>query len=129
MPLTPASAAGWAVAAPGAGAGAAARPPGTRAGPDRPDAPPHRSGRSARRAAGNPALVPRVAHRAEVRALVRGAHGELVHVALADERHAGALELLDEVGVIGAGVVRQHPRAAGRAKAGGAEDVLVRDRD
>jgi hypothetical protein len=64
-----------------------------------------------------------------VRGLARGAHRELVHVALAEQHRARAVELLDDVGVVGANKVGEHARAAGREQVARAVDVLVRDRD
>ncbi len=109
---------GLADRAAGVGAGGGGREPGG-----------HRRGRAARAAAGNRALVPGVAHRAEVRGLVRRAHGELVHVGLAEQHRARGAEALDHVRVVGGDEVGEHARAARGAPARGAEEVLVRDRD
>ena len=49
--------------------------------------------RAARGAAGHAGGIPGILHRAEKRGLVRRAHGELVHVELAQRHHAGRLEL------------------------------------
>ena len=84
---------------------------------------------AARGAARSARLRPWVAHRTEVRAFVGRAHGELVHVALAQQHRPGPVELLDDVRVVGADKVLQYPRAAGGVDALGAVDVLERDRD
>ena len=89
----------------------------------------HRGRRAARGAARHEAAAPGIAHRPEVRGLARGAHRELVHVALAEQHRARAVELLDDVGVVGADEVGEHARAAGGEQVARAEDVLVRDRD
>ena len=57
--------------------------------------------RAARTAAGHARDVPRVAHRAEKRGLVRRAHGELVHVGFAQIHRARRVEALNHMRVIG----------------------------
>ncbi|MNV50030.1 hypothetical protein D3C71_1420160 [compost metagenome] len=72
--------------------------------------------------------VPRVLHRAVVAGLVGRAHGEFVHVGLAQGDHAGGGQLGDHGGVIRRLEVVEHLRAAAGAYAVGAEQVLVGDR-
>ena len=84
--------------------------------------------RAAAGAAGDPLEVPRVVARAVGAVLGGGAHRELVHVGLAEDRHPG----LAQPGHEGR-VVRRHPalqdlRAAGRRQALGRHDVLDGDR-
>ena len=86
-------------------------------------------GRSARGAAGNTSGIPGIARDAEIRGLGRRAHGELVHVRLAEDDRAGGVETLDHRGVVGADEIVEHLRAAGRQPACGAEDVLLRERN
>ena len=88
----------------------------------------HGSGGTARGAAGYPAGVPGVLHRAVVAGLVGRAHGELVHVQLAEGDGAGGLELVDHGGVVGRLEAGEDLRAAGGQHALGAEQILVRDR-
>ena len=90
---------------------------------------PDDGGRAATGAARDPVEVPRVAGRAVGRVLRRGAHRELVHVRLAEDRHACGAQLADE-----GRVVRRHPAledlaAARRRHTPGRHDVLDRDRD
>ncbi len=87
-----------------------------------------RGGAAAGGAAGHRVLVPRVLDRAVEAVFVGGAHGELIHVGLAQTDHAGRLELLDHGGVIGRDEVIEHLRAAAGAHAAGTEDVLQRQR-
>jgi hypothetical protein len=88
-------------------------------------------GNAGRAAAGgtarHPGGIPGVLHRTVEAGLVGRAHGELVHVGLAQAGHAGRLEPLDDMGVVGRDKVGQHLRAAGGEPALGAEDVLVGD--
>ena len=84
--------------------------------------------RAAAGPAGDPVEVPRVAARAVGAVLGGGAHRELVHVGLAEDRHPG----LAQPGHQGR-VVRRHPalqdlRAAGRRQALRRHDVLDGDR-
>ena len=79
--------------------------------------------------AGHPVGVPRVAGRAVGGVLRRGAHGELVHVGLAEDRDAGRPHPRGH-----RGVVRRHPaledlRAAGGRHTHGGENVLERQRN
>ena len=89
----------------------------------------HRGRGSAGASARHGALVPRVLHRAEIRVLVRRAHRELVHVGLAEDHRAGAVEALDHMRVVGGDEVFQHARAARRRPSRGAEEILVSDRN
>jgi len=85
----------------------------------------HGGGGTAGGAAGNAALVPGVLHRAEEGGFVGGAHGELVHIGLAQVHGAGGVEFLDHRGVVGADEVGQHLGATGGEPALSAEDVLL----
>ena len=89
----------------------------------------HCGRRAPRRTAGNAADVPRVLHRPVVGGLVRRAHGELVHVGLAEDHRAGGIAAFDHRRVVGRDEVVEHPRAAGGAPALGAENVFLRQRD
>ena len=86
-------------------------------------------GGAAARAPGNALQVPGIAGDAEIRRLRGGAHGELVHVRLADEDGALVAQLLHHRAVIGRHEVVEDPRAAGRAVPLRALDVLERDGD
>ncbi len=88
----------------------------------------HRRGRAARGAAGRTREVPGVLHRAEIAGLVRRAHREFVHVRLAEHHGAGSGKALDDGRVVRRDEILEHPRAAGRQHAAGAEDVLVHQR-
>ena len=118
MPLTPTKDAGWRIEPPVSVPVAAGARHAATAAAEPPELPP-----------GTARDVPRVLHRAEGRVLVRRAHRELVHVGLAEEHRAGAIELLDHVRVVGRDEVREDLRAARRAPALGAEEILVRDRE
>ena len=88
-----------------------------------------RGGGAAAGAAGDPVEVPRVVGGAVRRVLGGGAHRELVHVGLAEDRQAGGAQPGDD-----GGVVRRHPaledlRAAGGGQPAGGQHVLDRDRD
>ena len=83
--------------------------------------------RAARGATGHRVQLPGIAHRTVEAGLVGRAHGELVHVGLAEHHRASGVELFNHRGVIGGDEAIEYPRAAGRAHAIGAEDVLVRD--
>ena len=95
--------------------GLADRAAGVRGGGDGREPRGDRGGRTARGAAGHHRRVPGIAHRPEVAGLVGRAHGELVHVRLAEHHRAGGLELGDHSGVIGRDEVVEHARAAGGA--------------
>ena len=82
------------------------------------------TGGAARHALG----IPGIAHRPVETGFIGRAHRKLVHIGLAKAGHAGRLELLDDVGVVGRNEVGQYLRAAGGQPAFGAEDVLVRNR-
>ena len=81
-------------------------------------------GRATAGAAGNSREVPRIVRGVEGRVLVRAAHGELVHVRLADEHGVGRLQTGDHGGIVGRAEVLQHPRSAGRRLALRAENVF-----
>ncbi len=87
-----------------------------------------RGRRAAAGAAGDPVEVPRVARRAVRRVLGGGAHGELVHVGLAEDREAGGLEARDDRGVVRRDPALEDPRAARGRQAGGGQHVLDGDR-
>ena len=113
----PHSAAGWRIEPPVSVPVAAGAMRAATAAAEPPDEPP-----------GTARVIPGVLHRAEEAGFVGGAHGELVHVGLAQADHAGGLELADHMRVVGRDEVRQHFRAAGGEPALGAENILVGDR-
>ena len=77
---------------------------------------------------GDPAQVMRVMGGTERRMLRRGAHGELVHVRLADEHCAGGRQPADDRGVVGRHPAFEDPRRAGGGYPPGAQQVLQRHR-
>ncbi len=87
-----------------------------------------RRGGAAAGAAGDAVEVPRVAGRAVGRVLGGGAHRELVHVGLAEDREPGLLELADHRGVVRRDPALEDLRAARRRQSLGGEHVLDRDR-
>ena len=87
----------------------------------------HRA-RAAARAAGDPVEVPRVVRRAVGRVLGRGAHRELVHVGLAEDRQAGLAQLRHDRRVVRRDPALEDPAAARRRQALGRHDVLDGDR-
>ncbi len=84
----------------------------------------HRGGRSAAGTAGNALEIPGVAGQLKGRIFVRAAHGELVHVGLADQDRVGRLESGDDGRVVGRAEVLQHPRGAGRRLTLGAKQIF-----
>ena len=88
----------------------------------------HRRTRPTRRAAGDPVEVPRVAGDAVRGVLGRRAHRELVHVRLAEDDHAPALQPLDHRGVVRRTPPLEDLRPAGRGRTPHREDVLQRQR-
>ncbi|MNN24111.1 hypothetical protein D3C81_1375290 [compost metagenome] len=104
------------------------RATGVGAGAGRQQARGHGRGGTAGRTARHVFEVPRVLHRAVVAGLVGRAHGEFVHVGLAQGDHAGGGQLGDHGRVIRRLEVVEHLRAAAGAHAVGAEQVLVGDR-
>ncbi len=93
----------------------------------------HRRGRAAAGAAGNGGQVPRIAHRAVSRVFVGRAHGELIHIGLADRDHARACKVVsaraqtgDHGGVERADITGQHARTGGGWEGAGDEHVFVR---
>ncbi|OUE08748.1 hypothetical protein CMsap09_07355 [Clavibacter michiganensis] len=84
---------------------------------------------SAARAAGDAVEVPRVVGGPEGGVLGGGAHGELVHVGLAQRHEARGAEAPHDGGVVGRGPALQHARAGGGRHVDGAEDVLDGDGD
>ncbi len=68
-------------------------------------------------------------HRTIVAGLVARPHGELVHVGLAQHHGAGTGQTLDDGGIVGRDEVLEHPRTTAGTQPGGAEDILVGDRD
>ena len=86
-------------------------------------------GRAAGGAAGHLGRVPGISHRTIEAGLVRGPHGEFVHVRLAQHDHPGGLELRDHRGVIGCDEVVEHPRSAAGADPVGAENILMNEGD
>ena len=72
--------------------------------------------------------VPRVVGRAVGRVLGGGAHRELVHVGLAEDRQPGRAQPGDHGRVVRRDPALEDPRAAGRRQPSGGEDVLDRDR-
>ena len=89
----------------------------------------HGRGRAAAGAAGDAVEVPRVARRPVGRVLGGGAHRELVHVGLAQDRQARRAEARDDGGVVRRDPALEDPRAARRGQALGGHHVLDRDRD
>ena len=89
----------------------------------------HRGGGASGGPAWDPAGVPGVLDGAVEAGLVGRAHGELVHVGLAQHHDPGGGEALDHGRVVGGDEVVEHARPAGRAYPIGAEDVLVGDGD
>ena len=83
--------------------------------------------RTAGGAAGDPFQVPGVLHRAVVAGFVGGAHGELVHIGLAQHDGTFGGHLFHHGGGVGGNKGIQHLRAAAGAHALGAEDILVGD--
>ncbi len=73
-----------------------------------------RRGAARRGAAGSAREVPRVARRAEGAVLARRAHGELVHVRLADDHGVGRAKACDHGRVVGRHVAREDLRARRR---------------
>ncbi len=99
-----------------------------------PDRDRHVVGRNRRRraaaAAARDALeIPRVCRRAPGRVLGRRAHRELVHVRLARQHRAGALEQLCDMRVVRADVALEDAAAGGRRVALGQDEVLEPDRN
>src|ERR1700758_1115212 len=131
MPTTPHSAAGWRIDPPvsvpvaptqseaaTAAAQAPGEPPGPGAGARRAPR------RAARRAAGHVRERPRVLHRTHGAVLVRRAHGELVHVELAERDGARGGEARRHRRLVGRHEAAQDLRGARRLDALRAEDVL-----
>ena len=89
----------------------------------------HRGGGPAGRTARDLVQVPRVAA-GTVRGVLGGrAHGELVHVGLAEDDRAGLLESFRDGGVVRRVPALQDAAPARGGHPGGGEDVLDRDRD
>src|SRR5690606_33983336 len=87
----------------------------------------HGGGGTTGGAPGDTAGVPGVLHRAVPAGLVGGAHGELIHIGLAQHHRAGGEEILHHRGVVGGHKVVEHFRGAAGAHPLGAKDVLVGD--
>ena len=81
-------------------------------------------GGAARAASRHPVERPRVARGVEGRVLRRRPHGELVHVALAEQHRARFLQTQGHRRVVGRDEALQHPRRAGRRHAFGHDVVL-----
>ena len=84
-------------------------------------------GGAATGAARHPVEVPGVVRGLIGRVLGGAAHGELVHVELAQEDEAGVAQLGDDGGVVGRDVALEDARRAGGLHALDAEDVLEAD--
>ena len=84
----------------------------------------HRRGRAPGGTAGNIIPVPGVAGGAEGRVFRGGAHGELIHVDLAQKHRPGPAQPGADGGVIGGDEVRQDPGAAGGSETPGDHDVF-----
>ena len=87
----------------------------------------HRRRRPAGRAARRPLEVPGISDRAVIAGLVGRPHRELVHVGFAEHHDAGIGQAFHDRRVVRRYEVVEHLRAATRAHATGAEDVLVND--
>src|SRR5690606_4696556 len=87
----------------------------------------HGSGRTTGGTAGYAAGIPGVLHRTVVAGFVGRAHGELVHVQLAESHGAGGGQLLDHGGVVGRLEAGEDLRGTGGQHTPGAEQVLVSD--
>ena len=83
---------------------------------------------AAARAAGDAVQVPRVVGGAVRGVLGGGAHGELVQVGLAQDRHLGGAQALDDGGVVGAAPAFEDLRAGRGGLADRDDEVLDRDR-
>ncbi len=79
--------------------------------------------------AGDALEVPRVVRGAVGGVLGGGAHRELVHVGLAQDRQARSLQARHDRGVVRRDPALEDLRAAGGRQAGGGQHVLDRDRD
>ena len=88
----------------------------------------HRGRAAAARAAGDAGQVPRVVGRTVGAVLGGGAHRELVHVGLAEDRQAGRAEPSHDRGVVRRDPALEDPRPAGRGEPTGGEHVLDGDR-
>ena len=84
--------------------------------------------RAAAGAAGDAVEVPGVVGRAEGRVLGRAAHGELVHVRLAEDHDPGLAQAAHDRRVVRRPPALEDARAAGRGHALGGDDVLERER-
>ncbi|MNQ64607.1 hypothetical protein D3C85_790370 [compost metagenome] len=87
----------------------------------------HGCGGAAGGAAGYVLEAPGVLHRAVMAGFVGGAHGELVHVQLAEADGAGGLEAGDHGGVVGRLEAAEDLRTTAGQHAFGAEQVLMGD--
>ncbi len=112
---------------PGKRAGLPDRAAGVGADGDRRQPGGHGGGRATAGATGRALGVPRVAARAVRRVLGRRAHGELIEVGLAEDRHAGGAEAGDDGRVVRRHPTLEDPRPAGGGLPDGAEQVLDRD--
>ena len=90
------------------GSGLADRAAGVGAGGARGQAGAQAGGRAAGGAAGNPFQVPRILHRPVVAGFIGGAHGELVHVGLAQHDSAFGGHFFHHGGGVGGNKVVQH---------------------
>ena len=89
----------------------------------------HHRGGSAARSSRHPIERRRIPHRTERRVLVRGTHGELIAIGLAED-HAASLSSPDHRRrIVRRNVVGQQPRGAGSAQASGHDHVLDADGD
>jgi hypothetical protein len=86
-------------------------------------------GGSPGRAARHLAEVPRILDRAVVARFVGGAHGEFVHVGLAQHHGAGGLEARHHGRIVGRDEVVEHARAAAGAHPVRAENIFMNEGD
>ena len=108
--------------------GLADRPPGVGSERERDEASGHRGGGATAAASRHPLNAVRVARGPEGGVLRRAAHGELVHVGLAQRDRPGGAQELHHCGVVGRPPAFEDLRGTGGRDTPGAQVVLQRDR-